>query len=211
MMGSARSRWMLVASLALLSACNVLPTKPPVTLYSPVPQFAPGAHETPVTWRLAVARPLASGPVATPRILVWPAPGEIEVYPQAQWSEPAPGVIGNALMLALEADGRIGALERSSAGLVRDFELTTELRDFQIELAGGPAAVLRIKASLVAYPEGRLVASRLFEARVPATGQQVSGAVVAFTDALARTLPQIADWTVTQGQAQWQAGDAAAQ
>ncbi len=109
-------------------------------------------------------------------------------------------------MLALEADGRIGALDRSSAGLVRDFELTTELRDFQIELAGGPAAVLRIKANLIVYPEGRLVASRLFEARVPAAGQQVSDAVAALSDALGRMLPQIADWTVVEGQAQRRAG-----
>lgn len=195
-----------VALLALLPACNVLPTKPPVTLYAPAPQFAPGTHETRVDWRLAVARPLASGPVATPRILVRPTPSEIEVYPQAQWSEPAPGLVAQALMLALEADGRIGALDRSSAGLVRDFELTTELRDFQIELAGGPAAVLRIKANLIVYPEGRLVASRLFEARVPAAGQQVSDAVAALSDALGRTLPQIADWTVVEGQAQRRAG-----
>lgn len=210
MMGSSRNRWIVVVLLALLSACNVLPTKPPVTLYSPTPQFVSGRNETQVEWRLAVARPIASGPVATPRILVRPAPSEIEVYPQAQWSEPAPGLIAQALMQALEADGRIASLGRSSAGLVRDFELTTELRDFQIELAGGTAAVVRIKASLVAYPEGRLVASRVFETRVPAEGQQVSEAVTAFSEALTQALPQIADWIVLEGEAQWRANHAAA-
>ena len=209
MIRSTTNRWILVAMLTLLSACNVLPTKPPVTLYSPVPRFAPEAQETRVDWRLAIARPLASGPVATPRILVRPTPSEIEVYPQAQWSEPAPGLVAQALVQALEADGRIASLDRSSAGLVRDFELTCELRDFQIELADGPAAVLRIKANLVAYPEGRLVASRLFETRVPAAGQQVSEAVAAFTDALGIVSSQLADWVVAEGQAQWRANGAA--
>ena len=194
---------MAVVFAAVLSACNVLPTKPPVTLYAPVPQFAQGADEVQMAWRLAVARPLASGPVATPRILVRPTPSEIEVYPQAQWSEPAPGLVAQALMQALEADGRLAALDRSSAGLVRDFELTTELRDFQIELADTPVAILRIKANLVAYPEGHLVASRLSEARVPAAGQQVAEAVAALSETLERALPQVADWAVMQGQAHW--------
>lgn len=203
MIRSTANRWMLVALLALVSACSVLPSKPPVTLYAPAPEFVARSDESQVAWRLAVARPVASGPVATPRILVRPTPSEIEVYPQAQWSESAPGVVGNALLLALEADGRIATLDRSSAGLARDFELTTELRDFQLELAGGPAAVLRIKAGLISHPEGQLIASHLFETRVPASSQQVGDAVAALSEALARTLSEVSDWAVTQGEAQW--------
>ncbi|MCX7557190.1 ABC-type transport auxiliary lipoprotein family protein [Xanthomonadaceae bacterium JHOS43] len=205
-----RVLWMTVL-LAWLSACTVLPVRPTVALYAPVLELAPASVSASVPWRLALARPIASGPLATPRILVRPSPDEIEIYPRAEWSEPAPGLVGNALMQAFEVNGRIGSLERSSAGLDHDFELTTELRDFQLELAGGPVAVVRIKANLIAQPRGVLVASRLFEARIPAAGQQVTDAVAALSDALAQTLPQVADWTVAEAQAQWRAGDVTAQ
>src|SRR5690606_11161141 len=97
--------------------------------------------------RLAVARPQASGPLATAWILVRPVSGQIEVYPAAQWSEPLPGLVDNALVEAFEASGRFAGVERAASGLAHDVELATELRDFQIELEGGPVAVIRIKAS----------------------------------------------------------------
>lgn len=188
-----------------LAACSILPKTPQFALYAPTARFdaATTAVGEPVAWRLALARPTASGLLDTSRILVWPSPSTIEVYPQAQWSEPPPVMVGDALLQALEADGRITALQRSGAGLERDFELAAELRAFQLELADGPRAVLRIKASLVRQPQGRLVASHVFEAAFPAAGQGVSDAVGALGSCLEELMPQIVGWSVAQADAAW--------
>lgn len=196
-------RWMMPLPLcALLAACSVLPSNPQVSLYRPAPEFAvqhPGAR--PVAWRLALVKLQAGGLLASPRILVQPAPGQVEVYPQAHWSEPAPALVEQALLQALEADARLAVVERSSSGLSSDFQLHGELRDFQIELESGRAqAVLRLRLSLVAQPQGRVVASTLFESRQPAAGAQLEAAIPAFSAALSEVARQVADWVVAQGE-----------
>ncbi len=196
-----------------LAACSILPQRPQFALYAPSARFdaASTAVGEPVAWRLALARPTASGLLDTSRILVWPSPSTIEVYPLAQWSEPPPVLVGDALLQALEADGRIAVLQRSSVGLERDFELATELRAFQLELTDGPQAVLRIKASLVRQPQGQLVASHVFEAALPAAGQEVGDAVGALGSCLEELLPQIVGWSVAQAEAAWRDAPAAEQ
>ena len=200
-------RWSWIWILILLfAACSVLPERAPVSLYTLALDFNNASQTNatdPVSWRLAVARPVATGPLASPRILVRPTPSEIEVYPQAEWSEPTPGLVGNALIQVLEADPRIPVSVRSAIGLEPDFELLTELRSFHIELANGPVAVVAMKATLVAYPGGHVVSSKLFQTRAPAAGQQVLAAVGALSEALDQLLPTLADWVVMQGQTHW--------
>lgn len=186
----------ILAGLALtLGACSVLPEKPPVALFDLSPPSGDAAADA-LPLRLAVARPQASGPLASSWILVRPGGGQIEVYPGAQWSEPLPGLVGTVLIEALEADGRIASVERAAAGLARDLELATELRDFQIETTEGAVAVVRLKASLIDPARGEVVASRLFESRQPAAGREVSAAVAALDLALQRVLSELSDWVV---------------
>ena len=193
-------RWMLVCVAFALAACSVLPQKSPVALYALSQPAAQEGAEGRIDFRLAVARPQASGPLATAWILVRSGSGQIEVYPGAQWSEPLPGLVGNALVEAFEASGRIGSVERAASGLVRDLELATELRDFQIELEAGAVAVVRLKASLIDAARGEAVASQVFEARAPAAGREVGAAVAALDGALQDTLVQLVAWVVAQRQ-----------
>jgi cholesterol transport system auxiliary component len=193
-------RWMLVCVAFALAACSVLPQKSPVALYALSQPAAQEGAEGRIDFRLAVARPLASGPLATAWILVRPGGGQIEVYPAAQWSEPLPGLVGNAIVEAFEASGRIGSVERAASGLARDLELATELRDFQIELEAGAVAVVRLKASLIDATRGEAVASQVFEARAPAAGREAGAAVAALDGALQDTLAQLVAWVVAQRQ-----------
>ena len=193
-------RWILACAWFALAACSVLPQKAPVALYALSQPAAQGGAEGRNDLRLAVARPLASGPLATAWILVRPGSGRIEVYPEAQWSEPLPGLVGNALMEAFEASDRFGSVERAASGLARDLELATELRDFQIELEEGAVAVVRLKASLIDAARGEAVASQVFEVRAPAAGRDEDAAVAALDAALQDTLVQLVAWVVAQRQ-----------
>lgn len=197
-------RLFCVLSLILLAGCNVLPSRPPVTLYQPQAQFAPREGQVQqVEWRLGLARPSATGQLVTPRILVQPVPGEIEVYPQARWAQVPSGLLGDALFRAFEADGRVAMLDHANSGRFSDFELAAELRDFQIELEGGPQAVVGVKLQLIGYPAGRILASHVLQARASARSQQAPDAVAAFGEALQTLLPQMVDWTLEQGEAAW--------
>lgn len=197
-------RLFCVLSLILLAGCNVLPSRPPVTLYQPQAQFAPREGQVQqVEWRLGLARPSATGQLVTPRILVQPVPGEIEVSPQARWAQVPSGLLGDALFRAFEADGRVAMLDHANSGRFSDFELAAELRDFQIELEGGPQAVVGVKLQLIGYPAGRILASHVLQARAPARSQQAPDAVAAFGEALQTLLPQMVDWTLEQGEAAW--------
>jgi len=199
-------RWMFACAAFALAACSVLPAKRPVALYAlsqPAPQDSARGR---IDVRLAVARPQASGPLATAWILVRPVSGQIEVYPAAQWSEPLPGLVDNALVEAFEASGRFAGVERAASGLAHDVELATELRDFQIELEGGPVAVIRIKASLIDAARGEAVVSRVFETRAPAAARDAAAAVTALDAALADALAQLVAWVVA-GQQDVATGD----
>lgn len=197
-------RLFCVLSLILLAGCNVLPSRPPVTLYQPQAQFVPREGQVQqVEWRLGLARPSATGQLVTPRILVQPVPGEIEVYPQARWAQVPSGLLGDALFRAFEADGRVAMPDHANSGRFSDFELAAELRDFQIELEGGPQAVVGVKLQLIGYPAGRILASHVLQVRAPARSQQAPDAVAAFGEALQTLLPQMVDWTLEQGEAAW--------
>jgi len=193
-----RHAWILAAALSL-GACSVLPEKSPVALYGlSRPAALEDAPAEPIALRLAVEKPAASGPLASPWILVRRDATRIEVYPDAQWSEPLPGLVGKAILEAFEADGRLSGVERAASGLAHDFSLLTELRDFQIELDEAPVAVVRVKASLVDAARGEAVASRLFEARVPAAGREVGEAVAALDAATAQVLAAMRDWLIAR-------------
>lgn len=199
----------MLVSMLLLAACSILPERAQVGLYAPVmrlPEPAAAGAE-PVAWRLALRRPTASGPLRTPRILVRPAPGQVEVYPQAAWIQPPPGLFDVALLEALEADGRMPAVQRIAAGLEHDYELNIDLRAFELELVDGPRAVLRLRADLLRQPEGLIVATRQFKAEVPAAGQDVDATVAALGQALEQLLPGLADWLVDAAERDWRASD----
>lgn len=205
--GSGRGiRLVLLVVLAgiVLAGCKILPEREPVGLYTPMLHFADHNVGDAVSWRLALTQPTASGQLKTVHILVRPLPNQIEVYPRAAWSQSPPGLLGDALLEALEADGRLPVVQRSSTGLGRDYELQVDLRAFELVLTDGPQASVRLRADLLRQPAGRFVASRSFQIEVPASGQDVDAAVSALGQGLEQLLPELIDWTVAQAQNDWQ-------
>lgn len=200
---------LLIAStlLVLLNACAALSGKHgSFAVYAPQLHL-PAAQESapdksPTSWQLLVDTPRASAAIDTTRIAVMPAPGVLEVYPDARWRDPAPAMLRSLIVQAFDHDGRIGGVSATESGLNGDFSLSIELRDFQVELAGGSAnAAIRFSAKLFDRRSNRIVASRAFEAVVPAAGSDIASAVAGFEQALDRLLPQLVDWTQQQGNA----------
>lgn len=187
-----------------LAACSSLfnVQRTPFTIYSPrlVPA-EPAQAVSRVDWQLAVETPLASDALDTVRIVVMPTPGVIEVYPGARWSDSAPALLRNLVVQGFENSGRIAGVGSAASGLRADFALAIALHDFQLEVAGGTRAVIRLQARLLDYTTNRVLATQAFDVDAPAGGSDAAAAFSAFETALNRLVPQLVEWTLREGEA----------
>ena len=75
----------------MLAGCGILPKKEPLSIYAPEARVQPDAAWPSVRWQLQVPRPHASELLDSPRIVVRPADGELQVYHGAIWAAARPG------------------------------------------------------------------------------------------------------------------------
>jgi cholesterol transport system auxiliary component len=190
----------LLVALALLSGCGNLlaPSGDPAKLYmlhapAQVTTNAPQAR-----WQLLIAAPDAPLDLNNARIAVAPTPDRIDYYANVSWSDRPPAVLQELLLQSFDRSGRIGAVQRQSGGLKADFILTCDIQDFQVESSPEPVAHISLTARLVRTRDRAIVASKKFEASTPAGGN-FDGAIAAFDAGLQTVLPQMVDWTLSQG------------
>lgn len=202
---------MLFAMLVLpLAGCAVLGSASEYAIYAPQPQISAPSERASVDWQLQVQEPYAGETLSTPSLLVMPAPAVYEVFPAARWRDPPPALLGTLLLQAFEQSGRIVGVDRAASGVNTDFVLSSELRDFQIELAGGtPQAKVTLHARLLGFAGNRIVAARTFQATAPAAAQDAASASQAIQAALATLLPQVRDWTFAEAGKSWRERPAA--
>jgi cholesterol transport system auxiliary component len=190
-----------VLLLLALTGCSGLlaPSGSPAKLYTlSAPKEIPTAAAQ-ANWQLLIAMPDAALDLNTPRIAVDPAPARIDYYADVSWADRPPAMLQDLLLQSFDRSGRIGAVERQSGGVKSDFILTTDIQDFEVDaVSGEPAAHIRIVARLVRSRDRTIVAARTFETTIP-SGSSFDGAIAAFDGALQATLPQLVDWTLTQG------------
>lgn len=188
--------------LALLAGCSILPEKTEVAIHAPHPKVQPQAAWPSADWQLVVPRPNAPALLDSPRIVVRPAPGELQVYKSAIWTQPVPELLQNAVVHAFEDSGRIAGVARRGERLSSDFELRLDVRRFEADYgdAGVPSAVVEIGAKLVADRGSRIVAQRLFEHSVPAPGTAVPQVAATFEQAMGAAISDIVGWTLAEGQ-----------
>lgn len=200
-----RSRFFVLPLTLLLASCSSLLNvqRTPFTTYSPRYVPAQAANAGPrVDWQLAVDTPSSSGMLDSVRMLASPVPGELEVFPQARWRDPAPTLLRGLIIEGFERSGRIVGVGSATAGLGADYALATELRDFQLEVRdGAPRAVLRLQARLFDYASNRVVATQAFAQETPAAGADAANAFAAFEATLNAVIPQLIDWTLREGNA----------
>jgi cholesterol transport system auxiliary component len=192
----------LILLLLTLSGCSVssllAPSGAPAKLYTlsapkEVASSAPQAN-----WQLLIAMPNAVLDLNTPRIATIPAPSRMDYFADVSWADRPPAMLQELLLQSFDRSGRIAAVQRQSGGLKSDFLLTADIEDFEVDTVSAPVVHIRIAARLVRSRDRVIVATRTFENTVPADGN-FDGAIAAFDSALQSILPQIVDWTLTQG------------
>ena len=80
-----------------------------------------------------VAEPVALQPVASDRLVIRGASGDLAVLADAQWADRLPRLVEARLITRLRA----GGVDATFPGAVASYRLTSELRRFEIELRPG--------------------------------------------------------------------------
>ncbi len=192
-----------VATMAfgLLGCDSLIPnlTGPPANLYTLTPKstFASGLPK--VTWQLVVEEPVASGGLDVDRIALRASPTELKYFARARWTERAPRMVQTLLVESFENSEAIIAVGRKAIGLRSDYNLITELREFQAEYFGTdgiPTIRVRLNAKMVQQPRRAIVASRTFESSIKSEGKNIKQIIRAFDQALGKVLRHAVEWTL---------------
>lgn len=185
-------------SAALLSACSILPEAAPIDTYRlPTALSVPdgAAPQRDGIGSVRVLRPTSGNQLAGRRISVVPDDLRISVYANSAWTDTVPDLVRERVADALRASARFDAVSTDQHSLRAEFEIDTDLRTFQSEYrSGGPDAVVRIDAHLVHSGSRRVIASRSFESRVRAQGEQVPAVVNALGKAADEVAMALATW-----------------
>ena len=204
-MRSARHPLLAVVTLLALAGCSILGSeqRDPITIYAPQPQVAADPSWPTVAWQLSVGKPTAPRVVDSPRIAVRPAPGELQVYKGASWSQPSTDLVEATVLRALEDSGRIPAVARAGSGIRADYKLVMDLRRFESDYAGAaiPSATIELTAKLLHASDQRIVASRTFLQVQPSSGTEVAQVASAFDQALGNLGAEVVGWVLVTGEA----------
>ena len=192
----------VVATLALvLSGCSVaLPGGgPPPSFYTLSPKSSFSAEIPTGKWQLVVENPATSGALATQRIALTHDPVQIEYFGGARWTENAPQMVQTLLVESFENSNKIIAVGRQAIGLRSDFNLKSDLREFQAEYdeeSAAPVIRVRVNSKIIRQPKRQIVASKTFERKIRADSTGMRDVVKAFDKALGKVLKRIVEWTL---------------
>ena len=185
--------------LSVLAGCTGLVpgSGPPADYYMLSPKSTFSDKIPLIDWQLVVEEPQASGVLSTQRIALTRRDMRIQYYAGARWTEAAPRMIQTLLVESFENTGKIVAVGRQAVTLRSDFNLKSELREFQSELGGVlPKVRVRINSKIIKMPKRKIIASRTFERLVEAEDAGMDAVVRAFDKALGKVIKRIVEWTL---------------
>ena len=194
----------VVAALALtVPGCGGnllgLPEGPAPDIYTLTPKSTFDENLPAVKWQLVVDQPTAARGLDTNRIALHPSETEIKYYANARWTGRAPDMVQTLLLESFENTGKIVAVGRQTIGLRSDFDLASDLREFQAEYTPGnpvPSVRVRVNVKIIKQPRQEIIASENFERVAEANGSSVKDVVQAFDDALGKVLRRVVEWTL---------------
>lgn len=148
--------------------------------------------------QILVPEPRALQALNTSSIAVKPTAQTISYYGKVQWSDRLPRVLQTRIVQSFEDTGRVHAVGFPGEGLLINYQLPIEIRNFQLESGGAPTAVIEIAAKILDDRNGRVVATRVFRAEARSSGDGVDSAVAAMDVALKQVLDELVRWVVAE-------------
>ena len=156
-----------------------------------------------------VEEPLASGSLATERIMIRPSPLQAQYLPDVRWSEETPEMVQTLMLRSLENTNAVSYVGRRPLGAGGDIAVMTEVTDFQAEAPNpdGPATVvLRMTVRLVREADVSIVGARTFSATVQTPSTELADVVAGFDAAASQMFAEFARWSAAELGAPLRAG-----
>lgn len=192
----------LAAALSLLLAggCGALKVPPPSNVYSlssaGSAAMLPGRSRTPpaaATLTLTVSPPHAAAGFDSPRMMYTRRPGQLEYFAYNEWVDTPARMLAPLLVTAIENSGTFRAVVQMPTGALGDLRLDTEIVHLQQDFLAVPSqARFSLRAYLVDSATRRIIATREFDASVPAASENPGGGAAAAQRAAQTVLAQIA-------------------
>lgn len=121
--------------------------------------------------------------------------GSVSYLASAQWSDRLTKLVQARLIEGFENSRRAKAVGKPGDRLSVDYQLSTTIRAFDLVTDGGKRARIDISARLLNDRSGKVVASKLFTAEVPADSAEPRQVVAAFNLALKTVLKDMIVWS----------------
>jgi cholesterol transport system auxiliary component len=169
-------------------------SRPPTTYDLVAPRSFAGAAK-PAPYQLLVYEPTASSALDTSRLMVRPKADQVSYYKGIAWSDRLPRLVQTKMIETFQNSGAVKAVSPSSG----QYALATELRAFQIDVSGGPAAAeIDMFAKLINTNTGRVIATKGFSARVTARTDAPGDAMAALNQAFTEVMQDTTSWVASR-------------
>lgn len=163
-------------------------------LTAPVGADSPPRNRT----QILIAEPAALKALDGQNIVIKPAAGSIQYLSGAQWADRLPRVVQARLAEAFQRSGRFGGVGRPGEGLAIDYQVISELRAFEVRVAGGEQAHVEIFVRILNDRNGTVRAQRSFTAGSPVSGTGNDAYVAALDRAFRQVASEIVAWADTR-------------
>lgn len=176
---------------------------PPADLYTLTPKSTFDPDLPTVGWQLVVEEPIASGGLNIARIALRDDPTRLDYFKGVRWTERAPEMVQTLLVESFENTGKIVSVGRQTLGLRSDYNLKTELREFQAEFDGAaavPTIRVRLNAKIIKQPRRKIIASKNFESKIVADGSSMQDIIHGYDTALGKVMRHVVEWTLVNAQ-----------
>ncbi|MFV0280576.1 MAG: ABC-type transport auxiliary lipoprotein family protein [Rhodoblastus sp.] len=144
---------------------------------------------------LAVATPIAEGPLDSERIVIREGGDRLAYLADAKWADTLPELLQSKIVSSFENARLMKSVVRP--GGVSDYSLHVEVRRFEIDVSENVARIemsVRIRSDMT----GRPIAAKTFSAIAPADRTADGKAAQALDVALAQVLRQLVSWTAAK-------------
>ncbi|TMV05726.1 hypothetical protein FGK63_16585 [Ruegeria sediminis] len=196
-----------LSTILLLTGCAGLGSltkavKQPNDLYVLTPKSTFSQSLPRIDQQVVVEELTATAAVDTDRIAVQPTPLQVQYLPQARWVDRAPLIVQALLIESFENSGKVAAVGRSTVGLRADYQIVTELREFQAHVvpgSGQPPTLqvdVRMNIKIIDTYEDHIIGSRSFQEYQISASDKAPELAAAFDEALGDAMRDAVEWSI---------------
>ncbi|MCG8381350.1 MAG: ABC-type transport auxiliary lipoprotein family protein [Gammaproteobacteria bacterium] len=184
--------------LLMISGCgSLLSTPAPNDLYQLTsPPVTETTSKSKILWHLGIDYPDAIGGLHAKRIAIRENKNKVGFIQGMRWVEPLPEMLQTLVLETFEQSESFTFVQRQTIGLVTDYILQTEIRDYHVINAAqaGQQVHLRVQAKLVDRWKKSVFFENTFEYRISVSGRGKPQIITAFDQITHQFLESLLEW-----------------